>query len=183
MRGAMSVLRRPARVLAVAVIFAWSAAAVLAADSRPVPLLSPMPGTPEAPDFSLGDLDGGTVRLSDLRGQVVIVNFWATWCPPCRFEIPSMQRTWDAVRGTGIVLLAVHVGGDEDKVWQFATDYAVDFPVLLDPDSAVTDAWPVIGLPTTFVVDPSGRIAYRAIGGREWDDPRLLDQIKQLRPQ
>ncbi|MCP5372732.1 MAG: TlpA family protein disulfide reductase [Hyphomicrobiales bacterium] len=141
--------------------------------------LAKLPGRP-ARDFTLRNLDGHEVRLSDFRGRVVIVNFWATWCPPCRFEIPSMQRAWLRTRDDGIAMLAVHVGGEAEEVAVFAFDHGVEFPVLLDPDSTVIRQWPVLGLPTTIVVDPQGHMALRAIGGREWDAPDILAQIRSL---
>ncbi len=144
-------------------------------------LLQALPGTPPAPDFALPDLDGETKRLSDFRGKVVIVNFWATWCPPCREEIPSMQRAWTRLEGEGVIMLAVHVGGNEDRIWTFATDFGVAFPILIDATSSVSRAWRTIGLPTTFVVDPEGRKVLRAIGGRQWDDPALIETILSLR--
>jgi len=142
--------------------------------------LTALPDRPEAPDFTLPDVDGDSHRLSDYRGKVVIVNFWATWCPPCRKEMPSMQRAWERTKDEGILMLAVDVGEDEDTVFAFQGQTPVDFPLLLDQDSAVTTAWPVRGLPTTFVVDTQGRLAYRAVGGREWDDPALLSTVRDL---
>ncbi len=153
----------------------------LVAAQQPGKGLTPMAGQPMAPDFRLEDLDGRIHRLSDYRGRVVIVNFWATWCPPCRAEMPSMQRAWEQLEKEGILLLGIDVGEDEDRVFQFTADYPVEFPLLLDRDSKVIDQWPVLGLPTTFVVDPDGRIAYRAIGGREWDDPELLARVRALK--
>lgn len=143
--------------------------------------LSVVADTPMAPDFTLEDTDGKTYRLSDLRGKVVLINFWATWCPPCREEMPSMQRAWEQLQEKDVVLLAVDVGEDADTVFQFTANYPVEFPLLLDHTGKVADAWPLKGLPTTFVIDPQGRIAYRAIGGREWDDPPLLSTILGLR--
>jgi peroxiredoxin len=143
--------------------------------------LTPIPERPVAPEFSLVDAGGKTHRLADYRGRPVIVNFWATWCPPCREEMPSMQRGWEQVREAGVAMLAINVGEDEATVAAFTATYAVDFPLLLDPDSAVAQSWPVKGLPTTFVVDPAGRLVYRAIGGRAWDDPGLLDQVRALK--
>jgi len=142
--------------------------------------LTLVPDNPEASDFELKDIDGATHRLSDYRGKVLIVNFWATWCPPCREEMPSMQRAWKKLEQEGIAMLAVNVGEDEDTIFQFTANYPVEFPLLMDRDSAVTGAWPVRGLPTTFVVDPQGRLAYRAIGGREWDDQELLALVREL---
>jgi len=144
--------------------------------------LTPLPDKPLAPDFMLTDLDENQHRLSDYRGRVVIINFWATWCPPCRAEMPSMQRAWEQLHKQGIQMLGVDVGEDEDTIFQFTANYPVEFPLLLDQDSRVIDQWPVRGLPTTFVVDPEGRIAYQAIGGREWDDPELLAQVRALQP-
>ena len=144
-------------------------------------LLHKVPRTPMAPDFEVPDLDGKKTRLSDFRGKVVLVNFWATWCPPCRKEIPSMQRAWKILEKENVMMLAVHIGGSLDKIWTFLTDYEVEFPVLFDARSKSTKGWPIVGLPTSFVVDPQGRIALRAIGGREWDDPELIKEILALR--
>ncbi|MCW8914817.1 MAG: TlpA family protein disulfide reductase [Magnetovibrio sp.] len=144
-------------------------------------LLNPMDGKPMAPEFTLVNLDGEKQSLADFKGKVVIVNFWATWCPPCRAEMPSMQRAWNVIKDKGVVMLAIHVGGNEDKIWSFVGDYELDFTVLIDADSKVADAWPMKGLPSTFVVDPEGRIVYRAIGAREWDDEKILASIYALR--
>lgn len=143
--------------------------------------LTILPEKPQAADFSLQDLDGGAHRLSDYRGRVVIVNFWATWCPPCRAEMPSMQRAWEQLEDEGILMFGIDVGEDEDTVFQFTANYPVEFPLLLDRDSKIIEQWPVNGLPTTFVVDTEGRIVYRAIGGREWDDPALLSLVRALK--
>jgi peroxiredoxin len=133
-----------------------------------------------APDFELSDLDGKIHRMSDYRGKVVIVNFWATWCPPCREEMPSMQRAWEAIKDQGGEMLAIDVGEDEDRVFQFTADYPVEFPLLLDRDTEVPGRWGVRGLPTTYVVDKQGRMVYRAVGGREWDDPEILKLVREL---
>jgi peroxiredoxin len=143
--------------------------------------LTPMQAGMPAPDFELTDIEGTTHRLSDYRDKVVIINFWATWCPPCRAEMPSMDRAWAQLEDEDIVMLAVNVGEDEDTIFQFTANYPVTFPLLMDRDSKVVEAWPIRGLPTTFVIDPGGRLAYRAIGGREWDDPELLEQVRALR--
>ena len=143
--------------------------------------LTPLPGQVPAPDFTLSDTEGTLHRLSDYKGKTVIINFWATWCPPCREEIPSMNRAWRALQKENVVLLAINVGEDEDTIFQFTANYPVEFPLLMDLDSTIIGEWPVRGLPTTFVVDPQGRLAYRAIGGREWDEAELLQQLKALR--
>jgi len=142
--------------------------------------IQPMPGLPAAKDFRLKNLDGEFVSLSDFKGRVVMINFWATWCPPCRKEMPSMQRAWEVYQKNNVMMLAVHIGGDVDEIWSFVSEFNLDFPVLIDADSKVSNAWPILGIPTSFIIDKQGRIAYRAIGGREWDSPELLDQVLSL---
>ncbi len=136
---------------------------------------------PAVPDFNLKDVDGNNYRFSDLKGKVVIVNFWATWCPPCRAEMPSMQRAWEQLREEGILMLAIDVGEDEDAIFEFTASYPVEFPILLDTESSVSESWEVKGLPTTFVIDQWGRKVYRAVGGREWDAPELLKKVRELK--
>lgn len=133
-----------------------------------------------APEFELVDLDGRLHRLADYRGQVVILNFWATWCPPCREEMPAMERAHEALEGEDIAILAINVGEDEDTVFTFTADYPVTFPLLMDRDAEVIEEYQVVGLPTTFVIDPAGRIVHRVVGTREWDDPDLLDRLRAL---
>lgn len=142
--------------------------------------LKPLTERIPAPDFTLQDMDGATHRLSDYRGRVVVVNFWATWCPPCRREMPSMQRAWERLTPEGIALLAIDVGEDEETIFSFSGEFTLEFPLLLDSDGSAVEQWPVRGLPTTFIIDPEGRIAYQAVGGREWDDPAILAQIRSL---
>jgi peroxiredoxin len=92
-----------------------------------------------------------------------------------------MQRAWEQLKSEDIVMLGVNVGEDEDTVFTFTADYPVEFPLLLDQDSSVIDRWPVVGLPTTFVIDKEGALVYQAIGGRTWDDPQLLAPIRALK--
>ncbi len=135
-----------------------------------------------APEFVLGDIDGNTHRMSDYRGQVVVLNFWATWCPPCREEMPSMERAWQKVRGTGIVILAVNVGEDEDTIFEFTGNYPVSFPLLMDREAGVIGEYRVVGLPTTYIVSPEGLVTHKTVGTREWDDEALLDELRAMRP-
>ena len=150
----------------------------LAEKSQP---LHPVSNKPLAADFTLQDVDGNVHQLKQYRGRVVIVNFWATWCPPCRFELPSMERAYEQLKKENIEILAIDVGEDADTIFTFTADYPVTFPLLMDLDSKVINDYPVIGLPTTYVIDPDGRLVYRAIGTREWDDISLLNQIKALK--
>ncbi len=133
-----------------------------------------------APKLEMTDMDGEPQKLADLRGKVVIVNFWATWCPPCRAELPSMNRAWNQLDQERFAMLAVNVGEDEDTIFSFMGDYPIEFPVWLDQSGKAAREWPLRGLPTTYIIDKNGRIAYRAIGGREWDDDALLEKIRAL---
>lgn len=142
--------------------------------------LTEMPTGTVAPDFTLSDTDGNMHTLSDYHGKVVIVNFWTTWCPPCREEMPAMQRSWEIIQNENMVMLGINLGEDEDTIFEFTASYPVDFPLLMDLDSSVTTDWPVRGLPTTYIVDPEGNIAYRAIGGRAWDAKEILDRLRAL---
>lgn len=172
-------LRALSRAVCCAVALVTSAPA---AAEVPAPQTLHAAQTPQpAPDFELVDLDGALHRLSDYRGKVVVLNFWATWCPPCRYEMPSMQRGWERVRDEDIVFLGVNIGEDTDTVFTFLADYPVEFPLLFDEKAAVIEAYPVTGLPTTYIIDPAGRITHRAVGSREWDDAGLLAELRALR--
>lgn len=92
-----------------------------------------------------------------------------------------MNRAWRQLRGEGVVMLGINTGEDEDTIFVFTADYPAEFPLLLDRDGAVTARWPVKGLPTTYVIAPDGTIAYRAIGGRAWDDEEILGVLRGLR--
>lgn len=159
---------------------AVTALAPLSSAAEPM-LMQAVPGRPVAPAFTLPDLDGKQVQFADFSGQVVLVNFWATWCPPCRAEIPSMERAWAKLKPAGVAMAAVHVGGDSEKIWTFLAEFNVTFPVLIDQSSAVSKSWQTVGLPTTYIADPQGRKALRAIGGREWDHPDLIASILALK--
>lgn len=140
--------------------------------------LTPVDGTPAAPALALPDIDGKAVDLAAFRGRLVLVNFWATWCPPCRREFPSLSRVQKLFKPGELAVLAVNVGEDAETVFSFAG--ASEVTILLDRDSAAMRRWPVKGLPTTFVVDKKGRLALRAVGGREFDDAAIVAQLRGL---
>jgi peroxiredoxin len=162
----------------VLILFVCVSFSSIAGEPKP---LHHVEGRPMAPAFQLQDIDEQKHRLSDYRGKVVIVNFWATWCPPCRFELPSMERLWKVLQKEDVVMLAINVGEDADTIFTFTSDYPVTFPLLLDRDSSVTNSYPVLGIPTSFILDPDGRIVYRAVGTREWDDAQLIRTILDLK--
>ncbi len=148
--------------------FVWSLAKGL------TPLEAPAP----APDLRLLDLQGKTIDLAQYRGRVVLVNFWATWCPPCRKEFPSLSRVRKLFKPEEFEVLAVNVDEDRDTAQAFAG--APGFPILLDSNSRATMTWPVKGLPTSFIVDPQGRLALRLTGEQEFDGPEVVTVIRSL---
>ena len=160
----------------------WLALWPAVAADLPPQTMTPMPGKPVARDFALPDMDKKIYRLSEARGQVTMVNFWATWCPPCRRELPSMQRLWEQLRGQGFAMYAINLGEDEEAIFPFilSTGVEITFPILLDRQAEIIKQWPVLAIPTTFVLDRDGRIVYRAVGGGEGGDPELVEGIRPL---
>ena len=136
------------------------------------------PAVEVSPLGTLPGFDDGSLRT----GEVTLVNFWASWCPPCWREMPSMQRLKNEMDQSGFVILAVNVGEDEETVFGFtyALDEPIDIPLLLDLDGKVTDQCPIVGLPTSFVIDKTGRVMLKAVGGRLWDAPEFAGAIEQL---
>ncbi len=143
--------------------------------------LDALPERPQTPDFTLTDTQGRTHRLSDYRGRVVLINFWATWCAPCRQEMPAMQRAWEQVRDQNVLILAVNVQDLADQVTRFFEAMPVGFPVLLGGDAAMMREWSVQVLPTSLVIDPPGRARYQVIGAYDWDQPAALEALLALR--
>lgn len=134
-----------------------------------------------APDFVLPDLDGKAVHLSGLRGRVVVVNLWATWCPPCREEMPSMQKLYETLAGPDFEMLAVSEDeGGAEVVAPFVRQVGVTFPVLIDPKHQVGERYGVWGYPETFIVDRTGRIAERVIGPRDWASAAQVASLRAL---
>lgn len=125
---------------------------------------SPVAGRP-APDFTLETVDGDSVTLSDLRGQVVVLNFWATWCPPCRAEMPALEEVYTARRDDGLVVLAVDQAEPADLVTDFRDELNLSFPLLLDPGYVVSDEYRINLLPSTFFIDRNGVIRDVVYGG------------------
>jgi peroxiredoxin len=154
------------------VVLAGSASAS-AADLRAVA------GQPQADDFSLPAADGTRHALSDYRGDFVLVNFWAGWCAPCLRELPSMQRTYTAMKGRDFEILAIHAGPETADMLALMERFAISFPVLVDAELALTN-WGVTSLPASFLLDPQGRVIYQAMGAIDWDEPAQRELLEQL---
>lgn len=137
---------------------------------------------PAAPKLVLADVYGVTHRLADLRGSVVLINFWATWCPPCRQEMPGLQRAWEQLEGSDFRILAVATGQDSAAIAQFyrSLPAPLTFTLLPDPENTGWRSWPFHGLPATFIVDKSGHVVDLVEGAREWDSPEMLAFLRQL---
>lgn len=123
----------------------------------------PLAGQP-APGFAIALLDGSTFRLSEQRGQVLVVNFWATWCPPCEDELPDLQATWEEYQAQGVTLIGIAYQDQEGAVQEYVDRYSLTYPVGLDPEARVSTAYGITGVPETFVVDADGQVAYVHIG-------------------
>lgn len=144
-----------------------------------------------APAFAATTLGGDTVSVASLRGKVVLVNAWATWCVPCRDEMPALERLYRTYRSKGLVVLAVNqdemptIGGPTTgyltgEVRGFVADMRLSFPVLLDPSNRLRDTYGYVGLPTTFLLDRDGRVVQKVLGAKEWDRPPYSTQVQAL---
>jgi thiol-disulfide isomerase/thioredoxin len=136
----------------------------------------------QAPDFTLASLDGKQVSLSALKGNLVFVNFWATWCPPCQAEIPSLKALYEKLKGKGLIILGVDVAEKAGDVGKFVKDKAMTFPVLLDANSAVGRVYASQSIPVTYIIDRGGTVLARKVGfdGSAWDSPENVSLVEKL---
>jgi thiol-disulfide isomerase/thioredoxin len=134
------------------------------------------------PELALRALEGPAHRLADYRGRVVLVNFWATWCEPCRDEMPSMQRLKEKLAGRPFAVLAVNLDEPEARVRTFLSQMKVDFTVLLDPGRKAARSWNARILPASFLVGPDGRIRYSVVGEIDWDHDGAVSRVSELLP-
>ena len=132
-------------------------------------------------DFSLTDMGGDLIKLSDLRGKVLLVNFWASWCAPCIEEIPSMDRL-ESITNGGVEVLAVNIGEGADKILKFKEDVPFDLHVLLDIDGRVAKDWGIYAYPSSYLINKDFKIVYSFIGAVDWEDPsitRIIDDLNK----
>jgi len=143
----------------------------------PTPAPAPVTGAP-APDFTLASLAGGQVKLSSLKGQVVLVNFWATWCIPCRAEMPAIQQAYNARKGQGFTVLAVNLNESRQDIQTYVDTLNVSFPVLLDAGDSISTLYRVRGYPTSLFIDRSGTVAIENVG--MMTDTQLANNLAKL---
>ena len=133
-----------------------------------------------APDFALKDANNKTVSLSAFRGKVVLLNFWATWCPPCRAEMPALNKLYRSLKQRGLVVIAVSTDRSMEHMKDFLEKNRVDFPVVFDANRTTARQYRVFSMPTTFLIDKNGIIAEKFYGEYEWNEPETKGKIEKL---
>ena len=134
----------------------------------------------EAETFTLKTLKGGMASLEDYRGKLIFLNFWATWCPPCRAEMPSMQRLWEEFKEEDFVILAINIQEEIKLVSSFMNERGLSFPVLLDEKGVVARSYGISGIAATFFLNPDGEIIGKAVGARDWASEESFGLIEEL---
>lgn len=143
--------------------------------------MTAVPGTPGAPPLALPDIDGKTLDLSTLRGRLVLVNFWATWCPPCRKEMPAMERLHRAYRERGLVVLAVSEDTvPPEEVKRFAALLGLTFPVWYDRSGEAGRQYRIPGVPASYLVTHDGQLAWRVLGEYDWSGKEAIGAVELL---
>jgi len=134
-----------------------------------------------APPLKLNDIDGEPYDIANAKGKWVFVHFWATWCGPCRKEIPTIQDIVNKFKDTNLEIAIINTAESEDAVFSFLGLLAPDITPLMDTDGLITQRWQPRGLPATYFVDPQGKIRYLALGGRAWNRAEYLDFLNQFK--
>jgi cytochrome c-type biogenesis protein len=171
---------RPVRLLVTAA-FSFFAAVILAcAANDDATLRAPEIGKP-APDYRAISLSGDSVSLVEMRGRVVLLNVWATWCHPCRDEIPVLQTLHERYASAGLILVGVSVDarGEDDTIREFASDFRMTYPLWLDPDERVQSTFLAIGVPATFLIDRNGILRWRHVGPVRSNDVNLMRELER----
>jgi thiol-disulfide isomerase/thioredoxin len=134
-----------------------------------------------APTLRLNDIDGNAFDLAELKGRWVFVHFWASWCGPCRREMPAIQRMVEKLGDAAPAMAVINTAENEDTVFSFLGVLAPDLVPLMDRDGLATEDWQPRGLPSTYLVDPQGVIRFQALGGRPWDETPYLKFLRSLK--
>jgi len=171
------------KIIASTIILLLITPASISASSAPLMKeLTKVSPAVKAPELKLENEDEDIINIKDYLGKVVIINFWATWCPPCRREMNSLNELYLEMKNKDVVVLTINVGEDDDAVFEFMNNVspALSFPVLFDKDSKAMERWGAIGLPTTYVIDKKGNIVYQAIGGRDFKSESIINALLEL---
>jgi cytochrome c biogenesis protein CcmG/thiol:disulfide interchange protein DsbE len=140
----------------------------------------PLQAGDRAPDFTLPSLEARPISLHDFRRGVVVLNFWATWCPPCVEETPSLKRFADELQGSGVAVIGVSVDQDAQALERFVSKAQLGFPIARDPDQAVASRYGTFKFPETYIINSQGRIVRKVIGAVDWQDPRIVAYVRGL---
>lgn len=133
--------------------------------------------------WSVSDLEGLKQDLKQFQGQPLVINFWASWCPPCRQELPSLNQAWQTLKAENLQMLAVNIGDSPMAAQAFLKDYPIDFNVWLDENASSFKAWPIRGLPTTLLIRADGSVSDKIVGEQDWMQPELIAKIRALQAQ
>ena len=151
---------------------------LLAAVALAAALTAATPGLPVAPDFTLANRAGGETSLAALRGQVVMINFWASWCGPCRQEFPALDQIYARYKPMGFALVAINVESEKSDAERFLGQRPVSFPILFDPDNRVSGSYGVSAMPTTVLVDRQGRVRWQHRAYKPGDEAQYIEQVR-----
>lgn len=152
--------------------------APLKADELPAGIIKPEPFT--APKLIVSDIDGVPLEKSDYQGKWLFVHFWASWCGPCRREVPAIEKMWTTMKQEGLVLAFINTAEDEDTIFSFLGVHGPTLRPFMDKDGLITEQWKPRGLPATYLVDPQGIVRYQALGGRKWHSPAYMKFLRDL---
>jgi peroxiredoxin len=168
-------------VVGLAIAFSiWKSGYTGVPKEPPKPTESQIEGTP-APDFTLPDLNGINHTLSNYKGKVVFLNIWATWCQPCKDEMPSMEKLYQKFKDKDFAMLAVSIDKDGKKsVEPFMKEYKLTFPALLDPEGTTSKLYKTTGVPETFIIDKKGTVIHKVIGPRDWGTDKVFEVFEKI---
>jgi peroxiredoxin len=147
---------------------------------KAIPILQPMKDGSPTPDFSLTNAEGKKISLKDFRGKTLFLNFWATWCEPCREEMPAMEKLYQEYKNNNFVVLAINVKDRREQALAFVKELKLTYPIAFDPNAEVATLYGAWGLPTTYIIGPNGEGLARGWGPAEWYSPAARNLFKEL---
>lgn len=156
---------------------AWGQSAI---NYKTIPILQPMKDSAPTPDFTLATPDGKKLSLKDFRGKLVFLNFWASWCVPCREEMPAMEKLYQEFKDKGLVVVAINLKDNKQDAVKFVKELKLTYPIALDPDGNVGNLYGAWGLPTSYLIDGDGKGLARGWGPADWHGAAARKLIKDL---